>query len=758
MRVCSLALALFASTCAIAGAASAAASAPLERSSADALPARALADAPSLYLREAASEPVRWQPWGAAAFALARKLKRPVLIDIGAVWCHWCHVMDETTYADPRVADRINRLFVPIKIDSDERPDLDAYYQNAARFFSAGGWPLTCFTDHNGVPLLIMGYVPPDPPPDRSRDYGMLLVLDRVSSAYAKDPEFRRLGPQLAARLSRQQSAGASRTPLDAAGAQILAALRGTYDSSSGGFGQGPGPRFYDFPAIRLALAHGFFGHPEYTRMALESLGKIAAGGVYDQLGGGFHRYSTDRDWRVPHFEKMADDQAMALLAYSDAYRASGDLEFARVLRSIVACVNTTLLDPQTHAFYSHQDADAFTGDDGSYYTWTADEVKRALAPDERRAALLFFGLEHDPARAPDGRIVLRRAMGIEQLGARLKLTDGAARRLVERASADLLAVRAKRKAPQVDHVVLADRNALMIEGYLAAYAALGDESLRQIALDDLDFILAHMRAADGSFYHVWTGSKAEVPGLAADQAYLLDALLDGYQASGRAAYLGQARALADFVNAKMRDNSGLLSNLSDGDAMPLLAASVSGPQVTLDQPMPSVQASAARAMGTLAVLSGDERYARAADDLLEHAVPFANPLSASSLGTLGLALERRSDGEAVIAVVGARSDSRTEALLNAAATTYRPFKVVTNLDAASSTSARIPEAMRAMVAASAHRNVPLAFLCAGTACANPVERPEQLASLIKRFGVEPAAPRGLAQNQGAPRASTTSP
>jgi uncharacterized protein len=726
---------------------------------ADALPAGALVNAPSLYLREAATDRIRWQPWSSAPFALARKLKRPVLIDVGAVWCHWCHVMDETTYADPRVADRINREFVPIKVDSDQRPDVDAYYQDAAHFFSAGGWPLTCFTDADGAPLLILGYVPPDAPRGQSHDYGMLTVLDRVSSTYAADTDFRRLGPELAARLARGPGAVAGRTPPGTAAEAIVAALRATYNSSAGGFGADAGPRFYDFPAIRLALAHGFFGHPEYTKMALDSLRKIAAGGVYDQLGGGFHRYSTDRDWGVPHFEKMSYDQAMALLAYADAYRASGDPEFARMLRSIIGYVGATLFDPSTHTFYSHQDADAFKGDDGSYYTWTAGEVKRALPAHEGRAALLFFGFESAPARAPDGRIVLRRALNIEQVAARMRIPRDVAQRLVERASAGLLDARARRKEPQVDRAVMTDRNALMIEGYLAASAALDDPKLKRVALDALDFLLAHLRAGDGGFYHVWSESKATVPGLAADQVYLLGALLAGYQASGRSAYLQQASALADFVLKKLRrPDSGLVGNLDESGAARLLPASAVGPQVAYDQPMPSVQASAAHSIATLAALTGEERYQRAADDLAARAAPFANPLAASSLGTLGLALEQRIDGDTVIAVAGAPSDPRTAALLAAARATYRPFKIILALGEGSSTSAHTPDAMRAIVAASTHRNVPLAFVCAGAACANPVGRPDQLAELIKRFRVTPAEPRGLASNQDAGAPPTTSP
>ncbi len=277
------------------------------------------------------------------------------MIDIGAVWCHWCHVMDETTYADPEVAAALNSEFVPVKVDTDERPDLDDYYQNAAaQLTGAGGWPLTCFTTPDGALFFAAGYLPPRPGSGPNGSGGenssMLPLLKRISQVYATDHAG--LEKEAEATAAKLKSASSQNAPtqggLDGLRAQILAGLAASYDRESGGFASGPGPRFYDFPALELALAHGFYGHPDYTAMALDTLKKIAAGGVFDQLGGGFHRYSTDPQWRVPHFEKLGYDNAMALHAYSDAYEASGDPDFARVAKSIAGYVNRELLDPKT--------------------------------------------------------------------------------------------------------------------------------------------------------------------------------------------------------------------------------------------------------------------------------------------------------------------------------------------------------------------------------------------------------------------------
>src|SRR5208337_4368728 len=377
---------------------------------ANALPAGALKSSPSMYLREASSSAIRWQAWSPDTLALARSLNRPVMIDIGAVWCHWCHVMDEMTYADPAVAAALNSEFVPVKVDSDERPDLDDYYQNAAaQLTGAGGWPLTCFTTPDGALFFAAGYLPPRPGSGPNRSGGenssMLPLLKRISQVYAANRAgLEREAEATAAKLKYASSRNApTQGGPEGLRAQILAGLAAPYDRKSGGFASDEGARFYDFPALELALAHGFYGHPEYTAMALDTLKKIAAGGVFDQLGGGFHRYSADAQWRVPHFEKLGYDNAMALQAYSHAYEASGDPDFARVAESIVGYVNRELLDVQTHAFYSHQDADSFKGDDSSYYTWTVAEVKRALPADEARVAILFYGMEDRPARAPDG-------------------------------------------------------------------------------------------------------------------------------------------------------------------------------------------------------------------------------------------------------------------------------------------------------------------------------------------------------------------
>ncbi|MGH7779300.1 MAG: thioredoxin domain-containing protein [Candidatus Binataceae bacterium] len=708
----------------------------------EALPAGALTHSASLYLRDAASDKIRWQPWGDASFALARKLNRPVMIDIGAVWCHWCHVIDNTTYTDPEVVRILNARFVPIKVDSDERPDVDSYYQAAAaNLTGAGGWPLVCFVTPDGALMYAAGYLPAEPKGAGSAaSAAMIPLLQRIATAWATDKrELSGQADALALKLAAEAHslpASSSRGDSQALRAQILAGLKSSYDPEGGGFGSGPGPRFYDFPALRLALAYGFFQHPEYRRIATDSLIKISRGGVFDQLGGGFHRYSTDPRWRVPHFEKMAYDQAMALTTYTEAYQLTRDPRLLAVIRQTIGYVNGTLLGSDRLAFSAHQDADSFKGDDGSYYTWTLDEVKHALPADRARAAILFYGMDAaSPPRAPDGRIVLAQALTPEALADKLKISPAAARAILVKANQGLLAARNRRRTPPVDHVVMTDRNALMASAFLTVAEATGDDRCEKTALGDLDFILGHLRAPDGSFYHEFSEGNAAVRGIAADQVYLAAALLDAFQATGNAKYLTEARALAGIVIAKFRDpQTGLIRNVSAGPKDNVLAAPAASPQVMYDTPMPSVQGQAAIVMRMLGEITSDAQYTKRSDELLAPASVLAGGNADSTLGTVGLALEAAADGGATIAIVGPQGDAKTAALLAAAFAAYRPAKIVVRVDPAHAKSGAMPTAAQAMYAAAGRHDAPLAFVCAGTACARPVSDPHALAQVIATF------------------------
>jgi uncharacterized protein len=704
------------------------------------LPAGALLDTSSVYLRQAAAQPVRWQPYSDDSFAMARRMNRPVLIDIGAMWCHWCHVMDEKTYSDPVVARLINQFFVPIKVDRDQRPDVDQYYQAAAAELSGnGGWPLTCFTLPDGALFAAFGFLPAEQMPGDHESPSMVAVLKEVTQAFGtRRKELRARAAGLGERL--KKATGIKPQPEDKTGViEILAGLNAAYDRTNGGFSFGDGPKFYEFPALEFALTAGFYGHREFTSMALETLRKMARGGVYDQLGGGFHRYSTDQTWEVPHFEKMGYDQALALSAYSQAYRISEDPEFKRVALGVARYVESSLFNPTNQTFYSDQDADAYAGDDGAYYTWTRPEVAHLLKPAELRAATLYFGLDHQPATAPDGRLVLRRAMEPAQVAAQMKVSTEQAQVLIDQAIARMQAARSRRRVPAVDPAVLVDRNALMDSGFIAAGEAFHDPRLERIALDNLDFLYSRARLADGSYCHVLRNGGSCVHGLAADQVYMLNALLSAYQVSGQSRELTRADEIGDVIIKRFIDpESGALRNEKPAESSPAAAKWLGGVEVYYDGEMPSVQGVAARDFAILDALAPDRKYDQTAALLLAHA-----PVSAGAalmLATVGRAIAERMHGDALVVIDGSPNDRLTLPLLSAAQSAYRPGKVLAWLEPSQAYPGIGPLAASQLMARDSERRDAFAFVCAGNVCTDRVSTPKELTELIRTFGLTRAA------------------
>jgi uncharacterized protein YyaL (SSP411 family) len=724
---------LFAGTGLITTAARAADAPAVAAKAAQKLASGALAGTSSTYLRDAAAEQVRWQPYDDATLALARRLNRPLLIDIGAMWCHWCHVMDEKTYADPQVASYINQHFVPIKVDRDERPDLDQYYQAAAAELSGeGGWPLTCFALPNGEPFAAFGFLPPRQGAP-GHESGMEAVLKEVDSAY------RMRNKELAARAAslndklKKTPALKALTADQPAMIELLAGMSNAYDRANGGFSFGEGPKFYEFPGLEFALTAGFYGHPQFTTMALQTLRKMARGGVYDQIGGGFHRYSTDPGWQVPHFEKLSYDQALALSAYAHAFEISADPEFKQVAQNVAAYVENTLFNNADKTFFASQDADAFAGDDGGYYTWSRQELVQLLKPAEFKAAAAYFGLDDHPATAPDGRLVLRRVMDGGQLGARLRMSPAQAAKLIEQAIAKMSAARSRRRVPAVDRGVLVDRNALMDSGFIAAGEAFHDPRMERIALDNLDYLYAQARMNDGGYCHVASPGASCVPGFPADQVYMLNALLAAYQVSGQSRELKRAQEVAQIIVTKFYDpETGVIRNTKPIEGAP---GWLDGVEAYYDGEMPSVQGVAARDFAMLDALAPDHGYQRQAAQLLSHA-----PVSVGAalmLATVGRAIAERIHGDALVVVDGAPGDPMTLPLLNAAQTTYRPGKVLAWLDPSQTNPGIGPLAAAQLLVADPQPQKAFAFVCTADVCTSRVSAPTDLSALINTFGLK---------------------
>ena len=706
---------------------------------AEELPAGALQDASSVYLRQAASQAIRWQPYNDASFALAKHLNRPVLIDIGAMWCHWCHVMDDQTYAKPEVAQIINGLFVPIKVDRDQRPDIDQYYQAAAAEQSGnGGWPLTCFTLPDGALIAAYGFLPPNKSAAFHDSPGMEAVASEVANAYHSH------GKQLAAQAEalseklKKSPVLKVQTDYKPAMVEILAGLNNSYDRANGGFSFGEGPKFFEFPALEFAMMAGFYGHSEFTAMALDSLRKMARGGVFDQLGGGFHRYSTDASWQVPHFEKMGYDQALALSAYAHAYQISGAPEFQQVALSVEHYVENTLLNPFNQTFYSDQDADAFAGDDGAYYTWSKEELASLLKPAEFKAAMLYFGLDPQPATAPNGRFVLRQAMDEQEVAGQLKISPVQAHIAIARAIVKMQGARSRRREPAVDPAVLVDRNALMDSGFIAAGQAFGDPRLERIALDNLDYLYAHARLPDGSYCHVLGNGRTCVHGFPADQVYMLDALLAAYEVSGQSRELARAEEIAQVIVKQFKDPEGtVIRNAKVAEGTTVAEQWLDGVEGYYDGEMPSVQGIAARDFAILDALAPDHNYNQSSDALLAHA-----PVSIGAaliLATIGRAIAERAHGYSLVVIDGSPGDRLTLPLLNAAQSAYRPGKVLAWLDPSQASPGIGPLAAAQLIARDSELRDAFAFVCTANVCTARVTTPKELKDLINSFGLPKA-------------------
>ena len=405
-----------------------------------------LADRPSTYLRSAAEQSIDWYPWGPEPFELALRTKRPILLDIGASWCHWCHVMDEGTYSDPEVARLLLQHFVAVKVDRDEHPEVDRRYQRQVGALTGeGGWPLTAFLTPEGQVFLGGTYFPPT---DGHGRPGFRRVLSEVARLWREEPErIRENAEGVQGALARMRGA---RSPedrsLDAFAADLLADVRSSVDPVHGGFGAAP--KFPHPTAVSLLLWDGFAqGRRESDDAARETLLRMADGGLFDQLGGGFHRYSVDEGWHIPHFEKMGVDNAALLSVYTEGAARFSDARLEEVVRSTIGWTRETLADP-IGGFGASQDADNAPGDDGSYFTWSRAELKEALDPDEVRLVSRFFGvgtdgrMPHDPDRN-----VLFRMLSLEEAAEGIVPPDRASP-VLARALEKLRGVRSARPTP----------------------------------------------------------------------------------------------------------------------------------------------------------------------------------------------------------------------------------------------------------------------------------------------------------------------
>jgi len=704
--------------------------------------ANRLSESASPYLKSAAHQPVAWQPWGQEAFELAKQLDRPILLDIGAVWCHWCHVMDRESYENAEVATLINEMFVPVKVDRDERPDVDQRYQRAVGAITGGGgWPLTAFLTPDGEVFFGGTYFPPE---DRGGRAGLKTVLPQVYHTYKeRKADVLASARQLTEHLSRTESVGLQSgevsPPLVKAIAESTAQ---EFDADYGGFGVGQGPKFPHPSAVELALMQHFKTHDaHWLIIATKTLDAMAAGGIHDHVGGGFHRYSVDRYWHVPHFEKMAYDNAPLLVNYLHAYQVTGAERYKDVAEGILRWVTHVLSDRKRGGFYAHQDADVSLAgqglDDGSYFTWTKREIDEALSGKEREVFIRYFGITdepHDLHTIPD-RNVLYAKRTKEGLAKELGIAIEEVATRLETAYKRLREVRTSRPMPFVEKTLFANYNGMFISAFLEAYKVLGRQDARDFAIQSLEFLLKHLYRPGQGFHHAFSDGRARVEGLLDDQALMAKALLDAYEVTGEEKYLDIAKDVMEFTLAQFWDekDGGFLDKRKDSnEAVALLSLERKPFQ---DSPTPSPNAVAAMVLDRLYYLTNEARYRDRAEETLRVFAGVA-PAYGTFAATYALAVDYHVDPPAHVVILGKATDVGTRALLKSAYKVYRPEKIVVVYDPKAVDLKKIPPVAAPILQAHLTGEGPIAFVCAGTVCAPPTEKPQELEQLLRSVAV----------------------
>ena len=687
-----------------------------------------LADQPSSYLRGAAEQEIDWHPWGPEPFELARRSNRPILLDIGASWCHWCHVMDEGTYADAEVARLIAQHYVAIKVDRDQHPEVDRRYQRQVGALSGeGGWPLTGFLTPEGEVFLGGTYFPPT---DGHGRPGFRRVLKEVARLWKDEPQtIRENAGSIRAAIERMGSTRAATAPaLDVFIANIRGDILSSYDPIHGGFGMSP--KFPHPTAVSFLLwdsfAHGTRASADRAR---DTLLRMADGGMYDQIGGGFHRYSVDEGWHIPHFEKMGVDNAELLGAYVEGAQRFGGPRFTEVVRGTLGWVREVLEDP-AGGFGSSQDADNAPGDDGSYFTWSRSQLKELVSGDELKLVSRFFGVGTEGRMPHDAeQNVLFRALELEEAAEGLTLPDGPAPSL-ERAIAALRSGRARRPMPSVDRSLYASINGRFIGAFARAGAFLGERGVLADARRAADRWLSSAYRPDRGIAHSLTASGPQGFGLLEDQVAFASGLLELAGVTSEPGYLRRAIELLELVDREFRGEDGLLRDIApslyDGPEI----AGVMQPSYPLeDSPHLSANATAALAFLRLSSLGHDDRWREKAIALLG---PVARRIVGAGLFAAGSALAAGLTRTAGATVVVEGTGPEAEKLLASARTTWHPNLWVF--------AGRPPEPFPLPESVpSPDGGPPRALLCSGNSCAPPISDPVELARRIESLG--PTAP-----------------
>jgi len=723
----------------------------------------ALASAASAYLRSAMHQPVEWMEWGEAAFDRAVKEDKPILLDIGAVWCHWCHVMDRESYENAETARIINENFVAVKVDRDERPDVDTRYQAAVSAISGqGGWPLTAFLTPEGKPYFGGTYFPPE---DRYGRPSFQRVLLTMAEAFlGRRTEVDESAASVMNAIEHNEAfSGRASGKLEEIGNElvekmVLSALKSA-DLKHGGFGGQP--KFPHSSALDLLIGVASRADTDPTKatvkvsalgtvkmaeaakqVVLVTLDKMAMGGIYDHLGGGFHRYSVDEHWVVPHFEKMAYDNSELLKNYIHAYQAFGSVECSRVARDMIRWMDECLCDRKLGGFYASQDADFSLDDDGDYFTWTLDEATEVLTAEELELVAGYYNIgeignmQHNVAKNV---LHVKRGLDVVARKAGVRVVEAVTQ--LESAKRKMLAARKKRPTPYIDKTMYVAWNAMCISAYLEAGRALGEPKAQAFALKSLDRVLeAAWGGRKSGLAHVVVygepGVTAErVAGVLDDYVFLGHAALDAWESSGEMRYYETAAEVMESALRRFYDpvGGGFFDTEAAVEGERSLGVLGARRKPLQDAPTPAGNPVAAMLLLRLQALNGSEEYTAKAKETLE---AFGGVVEHFGLyaATYARALERLLMPGVQVFVIG--DDAAARELEAAALAHYAANMSVMRLkreQISAESPAMLPPTLQQTLPHLPKVHGSFAVVCSGQSCQTPVGTVKELEAVLKR-------------------------